>query len=157
MKVYTKTGDKGFSGIKNKRLPKNAYIFEAIGNIDELAGWLGILATKDKSLEPIQTVLFELGATLAGYKDFDGSKEVKRLEKDIDSITARVPELSNFIIPTGKQQSKWFIARAVCRRAERSVVALQNQNNVAVYLNRLSDLLFMKGYEANTNPKIWLG
>jgi len=158
-KVYTKTGDDGQSSIKGCRLNKKSPVFDAIGDIDELAGWIGLLNT-DNYLTDIQEALFEIGAFLAGYGEF--SRDSNQLEYLIDEAYNKLPTLRAFIIPTGQLQSQWFIARAVCRRAERSVEGLESckgvkgYSKVLSYLNRLSDLLFIKGYESNPNAKLWI-
>jgi len=162
-KIYTKTGDSGTTGLfGGARIPKHHLRIESYGTVDELNAHLGLLRdqlpdTADQQLmEIIQNRLFTIGSNLAS----DPSKEVKTpdlkeddiqlLEKGIDNIDAVVPPLKNFILPGGHPAvSQGHVARCVCRRAERLVVALAEQEPDTVppiliqYLNRLSDYLFM--------------
>ncbi|MCK9407730.1 MAG: cob(I)yrinic acid a,c-diamide adenosyltransferase [Bacteroidetes bacterium] len=162
MKIYTKTGDKGetvlFGGI---RVPKDAQRIEAYGSVDELNCLLGIIcsmktdATVDRILGKIQHQLFELGADLATPIAHKSSliPRIKKshslfLEKSIDAMEVKLKPLTSFILPGGcVVAAHLHLARTVCRRAERSVVRLSHNENIGgtviVYLNRLSDLLFV--------------
>jgi cob(I)alamin adenosyltransferase len=161
MKIYTKTGDNGTTSLfSGGRVPKNHLRVEAYGTVDELNSTLGVVrahephASTDDWLHTIQGHLFHLGADLATPLDskadwvvrMDADK-VNWLEGRIDEMTAQLPELRSFILPGGAiTAAHLHVARTVCRRAERLVVALQAHEPVGelvgVYLNRLSDFLF---------------
>jgi cob(I)alamin adenosyltransferase len=164
-KIYTKTGDKGETGlIGGKRVFKSVSRIEAYGDVDELNAVLGFgisLLTKkheeiEKILVKIQEELFIIGAELATPSDYHGKKSIPKiqeehvewLEKQIDAFQEKLPSLQHFILPSGSQAGAWFhFARTVCRRAERHVVRLSQeeeiQEAVLHYLNRLSDFLFV--------------
>jgi len=173
MKIYTKTGDSGqTSMLGGKRVSKSCLEMEAIGEVDELNAFLGILIeeidedTEDtenkdytevkKKLIGIQKNLFVIGANLAAVQS-GGIKTCKltnlqtyRLEEWIDKMERDLPKLTNFILPGGSEEAgKSFYARAICRRAERRVIDLSLKykidKNIMKYLNRLSDLLFVLG------------
>lgn len=122
--------------LAGKRVSKADKIIEAIGTIDELIAWLGIL-----HLNKIQSHLMEISSVLAGGNKVLGSSDwVLELEREIDRMQEKLPELRNFILP----QNDIHIARAVCRRAERAVVSLEPRTyNLEPYFNRLSDYLFV--------------
>lgn len=161
MKIYTKTGDKGETSLfGGKRLPKDHIRIEAYGNVDELNAHIGMvrdLITDDvqKSiLTQVQKMLFVLGSYLAKDPDKEMAlpaleeSEITLLESNIDALDASLPALKHFILPGGHPvASHGQIARTVCRRAERSVVALAHNEAVpdfvVRYLNRLSDYLFI--------------
>jgi cob(I)alamin adenosyltransferase len=161
-KIYTKTGDKGLTSlIGGTRLPKHHIRIEAYGTVDELNSHIGLLRdiTTDKTtaelLIHIQDRLFTIGSHLAA--DPVKSKmqlppifeeDVVVLEKAIDVIDKVVPEMKSFVLPGGHVHVSYcHIARCVCRRAERSVLRLAENEKVdeihVKYLNRLSDYLFM--------------
>lgn len=164
-RIYTKTGDTGETGlIGGQRISKHDKRVCAYGDVDELnslIGWirtLPLLEEVDQRLQSVQRRLFDLGTLLANpVVDIQDettaetlsilSEEASCLEKWIDQGTAELPELKNFILPSGGEiGSRMHIARAVCRRAERSVVALENPTSLSaaiVFLNRLSDALFV--------------
>ncbi len=155
-KIYTKKGDKGETGTFHGRMAKFDALPEAIGSIDELNSLIGVcrISTSplplstivERELVRIQNNLLTIGSQLAGSKKRLRPSEVTRLEKLIDKLTDEMPKLSNFIYPVGELQ----LARAVCRRAERRVVALENTDkNILKYLNRLSDALFTMGRWVN--------
>ena len=162
-KIYTKTGDKGETALfGGKRLPKNHLRIEAYGTVDELNSWIGLLrdcieqATVRHLLKEIQDRLFTLGSNLASDPDKEMitpdifESDVERLEQEIDAMNEALPVLKNFILPGGHPiVSYCHINRCVCRRAERHVVALAQQEPVEEiiirYLNRLSDYLFVLG------------
>lgn len=193
MKIYTKTGDNGTTGLfAGPRVPKDHPRIAAYGSVDELNALLGIVAChaqtvhakqpsvevargEDLSLSSFhltelilaivqqsQHDLFAIGAELAtpqpslhGTRLLDG-QDVERLEKWIDRLDEQLPALTNFIIPGGSLLAGWLHwARTVCRRAEREVVHLTHNGDVEdcdtiiVYLNRLSDLLFVMARAAN--------
>lgn len=148
-KIYTKTGDKGTTGTFLGRMSKADDLAEALGAIDELNSWIGISVFSIRysvfgiELHNIQTNLMIINSILAGStKHKFKSGETKKLERLIDKLTKDLPELKNFIYPVGNLQ----LARAICRRAERRVVKLEQENkNILKYLNRLSDALFVMG------------
>lgn len=161
-KIYTKTGDKGQTSlIGGTRLPKHHIRIEAYGTVDELNSYLGLLrdlisenATHALLLE-IQDRLFTIGSHLAADPEKNKmplpsvfENDVERLEKAMDAIDEVVPELKSFVLPGGHTSvSHCHIARCVCRRAERAVLRLSENESVDAlhikYLNRLSDYLFM--------------
>ncbi|MCF6300514.1 MAG: cob(I)yrinic acid a,c-diamide adenosyltransferase [Proteobacteria bacterium] len=155
-RIYTRSGDQGESGLANgTRITKNSIIFDAIGDTDELnsmLGWLKSLDTEesiDQQLNSIQHKLFDIGAILAQYKHtLIGQSDVEQLEIWIDSYQQGLPPLTKFILPGGKQPASIaHLARSVCRKAERSVWKMHQQqkvnSDVLKYLNRLSDYLFV--------------
>lgn len=164
MKIYTKTGDNGETSLfGGKRVRKDNPRISAYGTVDELNAVLGIVVTEVKDeelnsvLQSLQNELFVLGSDLAtpadkGNKGFVIPRIEKgncvRLEMLIDKFDAKLPELKNFILPGGsKGAANLHLARTVCRRAEREVVSLSKNeelnSEIEIYLNRLSDLLFV--------------
>lgn len=145
MPIYTKTGDRGETGLfDGRRVPKDDALIEAIGAVDELNATLGNLSFKKEDLRKIEDVqkdLFAIGARLAGAEiKIDLEERVGEMEREIDEMWKKMPKLANFILPRGGLH----VARAVCRRAERRVVAVREKRlEVSIkYLNRLSDYLF---------------
>ncbi|MGE5457692.1 MAG: cob(I)yrinic acid a,c-diamide adenosyltransferase [Methanococcaceae archaeon] len=173
MKIYTKTGDKGETGLfGGERVPKFHLRIETYGTIDELNSLLGLTICEVQDveiktlLEKIQNQLFNLGSDLATPREEKNEKysiprisqtEVDNVEEAIDLFTSRLEELRNFILPGGTRgASMLHLARTVCRRAERIVVRLNKSvelgNYIIVYLNRLSDLFFVLArYENSRN------
>jgi cob(I)alamin adenosyltransferase len=167
-KVYTKTGDQGTTSLgSGERVSKDAPRVEAYGTVDELNSVLGVLLCEEmpadlrEELLRIQQELFDLGADLctpdserkAGPKI--KTSQIERLEKLIDAHNEPLPPLKSFILPGGARTASLFhLARTVCRRAERRVVSLSRQEtldaNVVIYLNRLSDALFVLARSENT-------
>ena len=164
MKIYTKTGDRGETGlIGGTRVLKSALRVEAYGEVDELNAVLGYVRAKvtdrtiNEGLLEIQRDLFAIGAQLAdprGQVEKKAEKaavseaRVKALEALIDRYDAMLPPLRSFILPGGAEPGAILhLARAVCRRAERRMVALAQETPLPavllVYINRLSDLLFI--------------
>lgn len=162
MKIYTRTGDDGTTGLLGPgRVRKSDARVEAYGSVDELNAMLGVVRAIDTAgwlaseLVAIQTMLFSVGAELAATApealaklERVGDAEVARLEGIIDRLDAELPALTNFILPGGSALSaQLHLARTVCRRAERCVVALSASATVAPalvrFLNRLADLLFV--------------
>lgn len=168
MKIYTKTGDKGQTSLfTGQRVPKNDPFIEALGSVDECNSAIGIavsfLPNESKflpireQLETIQHALFDVGAALATPRTraveaklnktrFD-KDETKILENWIDEMDEKLPPLKAFILPGGDSCGAFLhLARSICRRAERRVLPLQINadvdDNVVIYLNRLSDYLF---------------
>ena len=161
MKIYTKTGDKGKTSLlSGKRVEKFHPRLHAYGTTDELNSWIGLLReyaqpqTKSQ-LITIQETLFNIGSHLAaegGEQKFPmpvlNELRVAELEQAIDGMNETLPELRNFILPGGHiSVAQCHIARTVCRRAERYVVEMaatdQIPEFIVVYLNRLSDYLFV--------------
>ncbi len=166
MKIYTKTGDAGETGLfGGPRVRKDHARIEAFGTVDELNSHLGMVRTHsvaaafDPLLRTVQNELFDLGAQLATPDTADEritAKHVEALEREIDRHEAMLDELKNFILPAGTPLAAAFhVARTVCRRAERRVVTLAMQPattipaNAIEYLNRLGDLLFVLARVAN--------
>ena len=165
MKIYTKTGDAGTTGLYGgERVPKDALRVAAYGTVDETNAVIGLAraqleagdANLNGDLASVQNALFDVGADLATPQDSPYRKsvapidaaDVAHLEGLIDAYDATLPELQNFILPGGHPASAALqLARAVVRRAERETVRLSHEEEtnpqVAVYLNRLSDLLFV--------------
>jgi len=171
MKIYTKTGDQGETGlIGGRRVSKDHLRVSAYGDVDELNATVGVALAhlngssplRDLLLE-IQRDLFALGAQLADPTATIGEKKAKaivdaarveRLETAIDEREATLPPLTAFILPGGSQVgAQLHLARTVCRRAERSAITLSRSEAVdpiaIVYLNRLSDLLFVLARHGN--------
>jgi cob(I)alamin adenosyltransferase len=169
VKIYTKTGDSGETALLGgKRVSKADPRVAAYGEVDELNAWLGLVRSIGSDaglaamLERIQRDLFAIGARLAD----PGSKvanrvaktavtgdDVKRLEDWIDLLESEVPVLRRFILAGGSRAgASLHVARTICRRAERAVVGLGTEHvepEILVYLNRLSDLLFVMARVAN--------
>lgn len=163
MKIYTKTGDKGMTSlVYGTRIPKNDLRVEAYGTCDEANSAIGLalsfILNEQKSeiievkgaFHRIQTVLFHVGAELATPEGKEvkwklSEKDIKDLEKMIDSWDEELPPLKNFILPGGHPAGAAFhSARTVVRRAERYAVSINGTNPLVLsYLNRLSDLLFV--------------
>jgi cob(I)alamin adenosyltransferase len=161
VKIYTRTGDRGETSLfGGARVPKNDPRIDAYGTVDELNSHLGVvLATEpDAQLLAVQRDLFEIGAHLAspGTSRFAGveAARIEALENGIDAMERELAPLKSFILPGGTAAAaQLHVARTVCRRAERLVVALQDdhpatQSSIA-YLNRLSDYLFVAARYAN--------
>lgn len=153
-RIYTRGGDKGLTSLGDgRRVSKLDPRVAAIGDVDELNSLLGLV----DGLERVQNELFDLGADLSvPYVEGDdrlrvAQAAVDRLEGEIDAANAELPELRSFVLPGGSERAaRLFLARAVCRRAERAALAVPDTNPLAaVYLNRLSDLLFVLGRAAN--------
>ncbi|TCS42086.1 cob(I)yrinic acid a,c-diamide adenosyltransferase [Reinekea marinisedimentorum] len=157
-KIYTRSGDKGKTGLGIKdRIAKDSLRITAIGDIDELNSTVGVLIeTLDKSSELIKPLrqrqhdLFDLGGELAmpGY-ELLGSELITDLETEIDQLNEALPPLENFILPGGNlAAAQTHMARSICRRAERTVVSFNREEEkphllAQQYLNRLSDYFFV--------------
>ena len=166
MKIYTKTGDTGDTGLwGGQRVPKDHLRVHAYGTVDECNAVIGLTRSTsletnlDGLLKKIQNQLFILGADLANPSNQTsieriGEREIHFLEEAIDEIETHLPTLKQFILPGGTPSSAYLhLARAVCRRAEREVVTLACQETLnpqtLIYLNRLSDFLFVATRWAN--------
>jgi len=171
MKIYTKTGDHGDTGlIDGSRVPKDDPRVSACGDVDELQAMLGVIRSGLSGTSPLQPLLmsiqkdlFSLSARLADPRDtiaerkekvVTGEARIEALEREIDAREADLPPLKAFILagggPTGAQL---HLARTICRRAERAVVGLAREVTIdpviGIYLNRLSDLLFVMARHEN--------
>lgn len=169
MKIYTKTGDDGTTGLYGGgRVRKDDALIEACGAVDELNAALGVAhaeappAQIGDLLARIQNELFDLGAELATPQPAEhglpvvGEREIASLEAAIDAFEGGLSPLKTFILPGGtRAAAALHLARTICRRAERRVIALAADTNepispqIVVYLNRLSDLLFVLARAAN--------
>ena len=161
MKIYTKTGDKGLTSlIGGTRVPKHHLRIESYGTVDELNSYVGLIrdqaiADEDKeTLKEIQDRLFTIGSSLASDPEKSKMKipdlhdeDIIVLENEMDKMNEFLPTLKHFVLPGGNQIASFcHIARCICRRAERNTVHLSEDSpmdeNVVIYLNRLSDYLF---------------
>jgi cob(I)alamin adenosyltransferase len=166
-RIYTRTGDDGTTGLADgTRIPKHGARVEALGSIDELSCALGVLLTEALSEDVralflrVQHELFEVGGQLA-MPQYTGVNEthVAALEAALDRYNESLPPLKEFILPGGSRAGAFcHQARAVCRRAERALVALNAQEALATpmlqYVNRLSDLLFVLGRIINRDAGV---
>jgi cob(I)alamin adenosyltransferase len=162
MKIYTKKGDSGNTGlIGGTRVPKSSLRIEAYGTIDELNSWIGVMRDQpiDAQYKPqlieIQDRLFTIGSSLASDPEKSNMKipdlldaDIERLEQWMDEMDAQLPEMRFFVLPGGNQAVSFcHVTRCVCRRAERIIVDLHAHDFVAEmvmkYVNRLSDYLFV--------------
>jgi cob(I)alamin adenosyltransferase len=179
-RIYTKSGDRGDTGLGDgSRVAKDHPRVAAYGSVDELNAILGLLASQFPQtaevdlLRSIQNDLFDVGADLclpqsageaAGAHLRVCAEQAERLEQAIDRLNAGLTPLTSFILPGGSGPAAWcHLARTVCRRAEREVVTLAHAETinpqVIVYLNRLSDLLFVLARFYNNNGRddiLWL-
>ena len=150
--IYTGGGDKGETSLGDgSRVSKRDPRIAALGEVDELNSVVGWCAA---ALDRIQNELFDLGADLSvpgGDRLRIEQPYIDRLEAEIDDANSRLEPLKSFILPGGTETAaRLYVARAVCRRAERAVLAVDGANPLAaVYLNRLSDLLFVLARLAN--------
>lgn len=168
VKLYTKTGDDGTTGLfGGGRVKKASLRVEAYGTVDETNAAIGVARAAglepftDGVLAEVQVDLFTLGAELACVPGKEakmsmkllGAADAERLEEAIDAAEEGLPPLKSFVLPGGSAQAAALhLARTVCRRAERAVLALDDapaRAEIVVYLNRLSDLLFVLARKAN--------
>jgi cob(I)alamin adenosyltransferase len=167
MKIYTRTGDKGDTSLfGGQRVPKDAQRIEAYGTVDELNSVLGIVRADsrdpqiDEVLEHVQNSLFDLGADLATPRSLNRTikriapKDTAALEKYIDLLEPKLKALRSFVLPGGSPvAARLHFSRTICRRAERVIVRLSRNEDIGdeimIYLNRLSDLLFVLARYAN--------
>ncbi|WP_395804584.1 cob(I)yrinic acid a,c-diamide adenosyltransferase [Daejeonella sp.] len=162
MKIYTKTGDEGLTSlIGGTRVPKYDLRIESYGTVDELNSYIGMIRDHDIDisqkdvLKEVQDRLFTIGAALASDPEKSKMKipdlhlsDITFLENQIDEMNLVLPELKHFILPGGSPVVSFcHVSRCVCRRAERIIVHLKSESfvdeKVVVYLNRLSDYLFV--------------
>jgi cob(I)alamin adenosyltransferase len=165
LKIYTRTGDHGQTSLfGGARVAKNDARIEAYGTVDELSSHIGVArassvpADVESILHQVQVDLFEVGAHLAspGTSRFPGvePRRIEELEQAIDAMERELEPLKSFILPAGSlPAAQLHVARTVCRRAERLVVALEDESpatlSTIAYLNRLSDYLFVAARFAN--------
>lgn len=179
MKIYTKTGDKGTTALfGGTRVPKYHLRIESYGTVDELNSYIGLIRDQEiddstkSALLKIQDELFTLGAMLATPPEKEtlrNGKErlnipkidpasIETLENEIDKMNASLPPMTHFILPGGHQAVSFcHVTRCVCRRAERLCVALDSEKgideNILMYLNRLSDYLFVLARKLSNDLK----
>ena len=179
MKIYTKTGDQGETSlIGGTRVPKFHLRIECYGTVDELNSYIGLIQCQEIDthskliLKEIQDRLFTIGSSLAADPEKSRMKipdlhlaDITLLEEEMDRMNEVLPELKHFILPGGNTVVSYcHLARCVCRRAERLVVHLATESNVdnqvTVYLNRLSDYLFVLarklGFDLGADENVWL-
>lgn len=176
-KIYTRTGDKGETGIfGGKRLPKDHIRIESYGTVDELNAQVGMLRDQVSDaglrnlLKSIQDRLFTIGSNLASDPEKDlatpdiQEQDIELLEQEMDRMNEALPDLRNFILPGGHAVVSWcHLARCVCRRAERRIVTLTQHEPVPEiiirYINRLSDYFFVLsrflGQELGAEEVVW--
>jgi cob(I)alamin adenosyltransferase len=173
MKIYTRTGDAGQTSLFDKtRVSKADSRVDAYGEVDELNAWLGFVRAAgldedlDEPIVRIQRDLFALGAQLADPRDKIaervtkaslGDEDVARLEALIDWLETELPPLKRFILPGGSPVgAALHLARTVCRRAERRIIALDPPVDPVLirYVNRLSDLLFVLARAVNHRERV---
>jgi cob(I)alamin adenosyltransferase len=163
MKIYTKTGDKGLTSlIGGTRVPKHHLRIECYGTVDELNSYVGMIRDQagindqqKNVLKEIQDRLFTIGSSLASDPEKSKMKipdlyerDIEFLEQEMDTMNETLPDLKHFVLPGGSVAVSFcHITRCVCRRAERLTVHLAEQSvvdqNITIYLNRLSDYLFV--------------
>lgn len=173
MKVYTKTGDEGKTGlIGGTRVLKSSLRIESYGTVDELNSYIGLIRDQKISEEQIRQLievqdrLFTIGSSLAADPEKSKMKipdlletDVEALEKWIDEMDATLEPMTSFVLPGGHTTISFcHIARCVCRRAERVVIDLKQSDFVAplvpIYLNRLSDYLFVLGRKLSSDLNV---
>ncbi len=171
-RIYTRSGDQGDTGLGDgSRVPKDHPRVAAYGSVDELNAVIGLLIAHDPQgaeaplLRSIQNELFDIGADLcvpAAAEEKVGARlrirpeQATRLETAIDRLNDKLAPLTSFVLPGGSVAAAWcHLARTVCRRAERDVITLHQREplnpQVIIYLNRLSDLLFVLARVYNNN------
>lgn len=169
--IYTKTGDDGVSSLySGERVSKSHPIFEVLGNLDELNASIGIVTSEEckidsdiEFLHEIQSRLLDIGSYIATNNNQEKLNRTNldhlryfltKLEKEIDIIDSSLPKLTNFILPSGHAH----LARAICRRTERSIVELYLDKSIdgtlLQYINRLSDYLFVLARKLNIKSEI---
>lgn len=178
MVIYTKRGDKGKTSLYDKdstqrdRVSKDSLRVRAIGALDELNSYLGVVIASSQNpnligrLKEVQRNLFTIGSILAGSKLRFFKTKTHELEKEIDKLEGELPVLKNFILPGGADPAAHLqYARSISRRAERAVVSLSKKDpvkpQILTYLNRLSDYLFMMARSVNhkldISEETWVG
>lgn len=166
-KVITKKGDDGTTGMGDgSRVSKSSLLIGAVGELDELNSWLGLLITlkklKDQKqlLLSIQNCLFDVGGILTTKSKVPLDRiHVDKLETETNRLNDELPDLENFVLPGGSEFSSFIhITRTVCRRAERSLMNANEYENIEnsclIYINRLSDFLFVLARKINLDSGI---
>lgn len=171
-KIYTRTGDNGTTGLADgSRVDKDAARVHAMGDVDELNSAIGLLLAEElpetmrESMGAVQHDLLDMGGELClpGHAIID-ERHIERLEHALDALNEKLPTLEDFVLPGGSRAAAAaHLARTICRRAERSLVALSRAESVPPpllrYLNRLSDLLFVAARALNrhagTGDVLW--
>jgi cob(I)alamin adenosyltransferase len=165
-KIYTRGGDKGLTSLGDgSRVSKLDLRLSAYGTVDELNSALGVVLTSEppdpirEVLGRVQNELFDVGADLsvplgAGERLRVTQSQIDRVEADCDRFNAELPELKSFVLPGGTAAAAWLhVARTICRRAERETIRAAQEHDLdpltGIYLNRLSDLLFVLARTAN--------
>ncbi len=175
-KIYTKTGDRGDTALGNgERVLKDTLRVSAYGNVDELNASIGVITLYARSdlkrkLKNIQNDLFDLGADLCVPVSEENNKrlrvslnQIEIIETEIDEMNNILEPLNSFVLPGGSKAATFLhLARTICRRAERSIVSLRSKekinDNTLVYLNRLSDWLFVASRvenQENSTEVLW--
>lgn len=179
-KLYTRTGDDGTTSlVGGQRVPKDSPRLNAYGTVDEFSSHIGLLFASDKNEIAVQSLLrnilnrlFNVGAYLATAPEPGAEpqpaglteEDCREIEQAIDALDAQVPAIRAFVLPTGTvEAAQAHIARTVCRRAERCIIALSRESYVApiviTYFNRLSDFLFILArsynYRAGIEETTW--
>jgi cob(I)alamin adenosyltransferase len=165
MKPNIGSGDKGQTDFHGERVDKCCCNIDSIGTIDELNSFLGLVRSINKDneidsiIEKVQNDLFTIGADIATSNNHISKENVKFLESSMQELEKELAPLNKFILPAGNQVSSLLhVARAVCRRAEREVVALSKQEKIneqiIPYLNRLSDLFFTLARVVNKRAEL---
>ena len=180
MKIYTKTGDKGNTSLfGGQRVPKHHLRIESYGTVDELNSYLGLIrdqnldTNSENNIIKIQNELFTLGAMLATPPEKEtlkngkerlnipkiNNEQIEFLELEIDKMNSELPPMTHFILPGGHTTVSYcHIARCICRRAERLCSSLNEKEelnkNIIIYLNRLSDYLFVLARKLSKNLEV---
>jgi cob(I)alamin adenosyltransferase len=178
MKIYTKTGDKGETGVIGGRVSKNSTIIESVGSLDELNASIGMITSINQDnllnnqLFKLQNIIFCAGSVISGAKiECDFNKYTKELENEIDYISKDLKVLTNFILPGGTQISaNLHLTRTICRRAERCLVryiesleSIKPKNmkvetsrvsEIIKFVNRLSDYFFVLSRYLNKKSSV---
>ena len=173
MKIYTKTGDDGTTGLfGGARVPKHHIRIESYGTVDELNSYIGLVRHREidskaqEILSEVQDRLFTIGSILASDPSKSNLKtpdlndsDIELLESEMDRMNEKLPEMRSFVLPGGNDTVSFcHIARCVCRRAERLAVQLNESEPinplVTKYLNRLSDYLFVLSRKITQDDKL---
>ena len=163
MKIYTREGDNGITSMfPNGRIPKTCARIDALGTLDELNAWLGVIRTQgltedlSSEIETFQRLLFRMGAEISSEDDFVtfariSEEDVRILEEKIDRFSDILPQISDFVAFSGTSEAAFTqLARSVCRRAERCILKARESgvkisSTTLAWINRFSDYLFMLG------------
>lgn len=172
MSIYTRTGDGGKTKILGNNgetvsIEKSSLLIDAIGNLDEVNSYIGLILSTNSDLHtlliPIQRDIFVIGSILSGAKLAFDIEKVRLIEKNIDELEAKLPVLSNFVLPGGSVlSSQYHCLRTIIRRTERSISKIMPDDRFSIifkYINRLSDYFFVlarnANMQANQIEQIW--